>query len=127
MPFVSKVSSLGAVNATETNKTLIDTMTTPGGCTKIVGVCASLKSAGLTTLEGISGILELESDDTPWEGNQQFVLPQYQPLTSGVGALNPFIFPCNIKTYGGQRVKCSITNDMVLTVNPSYRIQLMYE
>lgn len=127
MPFFSKVTALTALNATETNKTEIGTLTTPGGATKIVGVLTSLACAGLTTLESISGILELESADSPWDGTQQFVLPMQNPLTSGSTALNPFIFPTNIKTYGGQRVVASITADKALTINPSARVQLMYE
>lgn len=123
------VSTLTAVNATETTKSLIDTLEIPQGCSKIVGVGAMPKAAGLTTLESISGILELECDNAQsgWGGTQTFPLPMMNPLTSGSVALQPYTHPCDIAVKPGYKIKGSITHDMALTINPSYRFWLVCE
>jgi len=81
------VGALTAVNATETVKSLLDTYTVPQGVTKLVEVGAQLTMAGLTTLEGVSFILELECDDSSsWGGTQQFVSDTVLPVTSGAAS-----------------------------------------
>lgn len=129
MGYKSIVSTLTAQNATETTKTLIDTITVPQGVKALVGVGGQMNGAGTTTLEGIAYIIELESDDmSPWGGTQQFL---------GVGAangngagwvgLNPYIHPCNIAVTPGAHIKCSTTFDLAQTINPSMRVQLVFE
>lgn len=59
------VTILTAQNATETNKTLIDTYTVPQSVSRLVEVGAMVQMSGVTTLEGVGGILEVESDDAP--------------------------------------------------------------
>jgi len=127
--YKSMVSVLTAQAATETTKTLIDTLTVPQGVRALVGVGSQINGAGTTTLEGVAYIIELESDDmSPWGGTQQF-------LGLGVGngngagwlGLNPYIHPCNIPVTPGAHIKVSATFDLAQTVNPSVRAQLVFE
>jgi len=90
------VSVLTAQNATETNKTLIDTYTVPQSVSKLIEVGAMVIIAGMTTLESIGGILEIESDDAPNWTTQQFVLDQITPLTNGAVCCKPTIHDVNI-------------------------------
>ena len=123
------VSSLTACNATETTKSLIDTLEMPVGTKRIIGVGCQVKAAGLTTLESISGILELECDNAQsgWGGTQTFPLPMQNALTSGSVALNPYTHVCDIPVKEGYKIKGSITHDMALTITPSYRFWLVVE
>jgi len=130
MAYKSMVSVLTAQNATETNKTLIDTITVPQGVKKLVGVGVNhmAGSGGGTTLENQSGILELESDDmSPWTGTQTFLTGTAAFLTSGSIYAPPFIHPCDIAVSPGAHVKCSTTFDLALTVGAKCRVQLVFE
>jgi hypothetical protein len=115
------VTVLTAQNATETNKTLIDTYTVPQSVTKLIEVGAVIHSAGMTTLEGIGGILEIESDDAPNWTTQQFVLDQITPLTNGVAALKPSIHEVNIPVTPGAHIKFSTTFNVATAVACSVR------
>lgn len=127
--FKSMVSVLTAQNATETTKTLIDTLTVPQGVKALVGVGYQISAAGLTTLEDITGIIELESDDmAPWGGTQQFLMGSVGTgVTSGVAAVAPYIHPTNIPVTAGAHIKASATYNKAQTVNPSTRVQLVFE
>lgn len=116
------VTALTAQNATETTKTLIDTYTVPQGVTKLVEVGAMISMAGVTTLESVSFILELECDDSStWGGTQQFASDTILPLTSGVAALPARVHDCNIPVQPGSHIKFSTTFNLALTINPSVR------
>ena len=123
------VSALTKVNATETTKSLLDTLEMPVGAKKIVGVGCQAMAVGLITLETISGILELECDNAQagWGGTQTFPIPMQNALTSGAVALNPYTHPCDIPVSEGYKIKGSITHDMDLTIQPSYRFWLVVE
>lgn len=127
--YKSMVSTLTAQNATETTKTLVDTLTVPQGVKALVGVGAQVSTAGMTTLEDVTAILELESDDmAPWGGTQQFLVNGMQTATtSGAVGLNPYIHPTNIPVTPGAHIKCSMTYNKAQTVNPSSRVQLIFE
>ena len=129
MGYKAMVSSLTAQNATETTKTLIDTVTVPQGVRELSAVAVQISSAGITTLEDLSGILELESDDmSPWAGTQQFCFSGVNTcVTSGVAALPLQLIPCKIAVTPGSHIKCSTTFNKALTINPSCRIQLIFE
>lgn len=129
MGYKSIVTDLTAQSATETTKTLIGTITVPQGVTKLVGVGSQMNGAGTTTLEGLAYIVELESDDmSPWGGTQQFLGCS---VANGNGAGwvfgNPFCHPTNIPVTGGSHIKCSTTFDLAQTINPSMRVQLVFE
>jgi len=115
------VSVLTAQNATETNKTLIDTYTVPQSVSKLVEVGAVIQMAGVTTLEGVGGILEVESDDAPNWTTQQFVLDEIIPLTSGMVQIKPTVHDVNIPVTPGSRLKFSTTFNVALTITPSVR------
>lgn len=116
------VTALTAQNATETTKTLIDTVTVPQGVTKLVEVGLQIDMPGVTTLEDVSAILELESDDSSqWGGTQQFVTDTIVPLTSGTVCLPAKIHDCNIPVQPGSHIKFSVTFNRALTINPSTR------
>lgn len=127
--YKSMISSLTAAEATETTKKLVDTLTVPQGVRSLVGVGAQVSTAGLTTLEDVTGIIELESDDmSPWGGTQQFLLNGMQTVvTSGAVALAPYIHPTNIPVTAGSHIKISVTFNKAQTVNPSVRAQLVFE
>jgi len=116
------VTALTAQNATETTKTLIDTYTVPQGVSRLVEVGTQVKTAGLTTLEDLGHILELECDDSSnWTGTQQFVSDGLPALTSGAAVMPSKVHDCNIPVQPGSHIKFSITYNMALTINPSTR------
>lgn len=116
------VGALTAQSATETTKTLIDTYTVPQGVTKLVEVGAQIQMSGVTTLEGVSFILELECDDSSnWGGTQQFVSDTVLPLTEGCYVFPSKVHDCNIPVQPGSHIKFSTTFNLALTINPSLR------
>lgn len=129
MAYKSAVGDLTAQNATETVKTLSMTFTVPQNVKRLIGVGSQVSSAGTTTLEDMTHIIELESDDmSPWGGTQQFLgLGICTCVTAASPALNPYLHPCDIPVTGGAHVKASVTFNKAQTVNPSTRIQLVYE
>jgi len=117
------VSVLTAQNATETVKTLIDTITVPQGVSKLIEIGWQMVMAGLTTLESVSSILELESDDmAPWGGTQQFCSPVIVPLTSGAVVIPINVHDCDIPVTPGSHIKMSTTFNVITTVTPSVRV-----
>lgn len=125
----SIVSILTAQQSTETTKTLVDTVLVPQGVKKLIGVSSQISAAGLTTLEDITGILELESDDmSPWGGTQAFLVGGVGTMTTGGQAvLQPYVHPTDIPVSPGSHIKCSHTFNKAQTVNPSTRVQLIFE
>jgi hypothetical protein len=116
------VTAQTAQNATETNKTLIDTYTVPQGVSRLVEVGMQINIPGVTTLEAVGAILELECDDSSvWGGTQQFVSDVIVPLTGGVPVLPSKIHDCNIPVQGGSHIKFSTTFAQALTINPLVR------
>lgn len=117
------VSSLVAQAATETTKTEIASVLVPLGVTKLVEVGAQLSMAGVTTLEGVSYILEVECNDSSfWGGTQQFASPSVLPLTSGVGVVPNLHRDVNIPVQPGAHLLMSVTFNSALTINPSLRV-----
>jgi hypothetical protein len=128
MAYKSVVSALTAQNSTETTATVVDTLTVPQGVSKVVGVGVESHAKGLTTLETVSGILALTSDDMAgWGGTQQFLMPMQNALTGGVVGLNPYIHPTDIPVSPGGHLILTATYDMALTITPSTRVQVIYE
>ena len=121
-------ASAGPITAHgDTVKTSIGTITIPKTVKKICGVwCYAAGGAGLTTLENLSGIFELESPDI---NLQPLALPLdiIACLTEGAGGFRPSIFPVDIPVGGGERVTCYVTIDMAQTVAGTCRFGLLYE
>lgn len=128
MGYKSIVSTQTAQSATETTKTLVDTITVPQGVSKLIGVGSQINGAGTTTLEGLAYIVELESDDmSPWGGTQQFIgVSMANGNGAGWCAVNPYIHPTDIAVTPGAHIKCSVTFNLAQTINPSSRVQLVF-
>lgn len=127
--YKSMVTVLTAQNATETTKTLIDTITVPQGVSKLIGVGSQISAGGTTTLEEQTHIIELESDDmAPWGGTQQFLGggSVNHMVTGGGSALPIYLHATDIPVTGGSHIKVSATYNKVQTVNPSTRCQLVF-
>lgn len=125
------VSTLTAASSTETTKQLIDTIEVPQGVTKLkkIGADPLAGTAGLTTLEGVSGILEVECDNaSQWGGTQQFLMPSATMVTSGLAKLGmaDMMHDCDIPVAAGNKLKLSATYDLALTINPKVRVQLVF-
>lgn len=128
--YKSMVTAATSMSATETTKTLIDTVTVPQGVKALVGVGIQILggTAGVTTLENVGGIVELESDDmAPWGGTQQFLTGALSVLTSGTAWVAPVVHPTNIPVTPGAHIKYSATMDLALTINNKVRGQLVFE
>jgi len=124
---VTKAQVSGATATGDTVKTLIDTLTVPQSVKRIVGVwCHALAGAGSTTLENITGIFELESDDSPLTP-MQFPLDCVVVLTSGSVGINPRVWPLNIPVSGGEKIRGYVTMDMAQTVAGKARFGFIYE
>lgn len=124
------VTALKAQDATETNKTLVGTLVVPQGVKRLVGIGDQVSSAGLTNLEDLTHIIEVESNDmSPWGGTQQFLAGGQIAtlLTSGVMALPVQVQPCSVAVVPGGSLSLSATFNRVLTINPSVRVQCVFE
>lgn len=112
--------------AGDTVKTKIDELQVPQSCKAIIGVwCHALAGAGLTTLENVTGIFELESPDVALQP-LQFPLEQVGVLTSGTPAIPTKVWPVNIPVSGGEKITGYVTMDMAMTVANKARFGLIY-
>jgi len=119
------VTALTAQNATETIKTSPATdYTVPQGVSRLVEIGLQIAMPGVTTLEGVSAILEVESNDAGegWGGSQQFVTACVVPLTSGTVVLPATIHDCSVKVTPGSHLVFGVTFNVALTINPSWRV-----
>lgn len=117
------VTALTAQNATETTATSPATdYTVPKGVSKLVEIGLQIVMAGVTTLESVSAILEIESSDASVFGVQQFATPVVIPLTSGIAVIPLSIHDCDIAVEPGSHLVFSVTFNVALTINPSWRV-----
>lgn len=118
------VTALTAQNATETTKTYTTVdYTVPQGVSKLSEVGLQISMAGMTTLEGISAILEIECDDSSqWGGTQQFVTDTMLPLTSGSCIFPARVHDVSIPVQAGAHLRFGVTFNTALTINPSWRV-----
>ena len=119
------VTALVAQNATETTKTQASTdgYTVPQGVSKLVEIGLQIVMAGVTTLESISAILEIESSDAAVFGVQQFVTPTIVPLGTDVAPVIPAaIHDCDIAVAPGSHLLFGVTFNAALTITPSWRV-----
>lgn len=105
----------------DTVKTSIGSITLTSKARKIVGFGAyATGGAGNTTLENVSGILEIESGDIS-------IAPQVYPLDTvsltgtGMAILSPRIWACDIPVRGQEVLTGYVTLDLAQTINPSAR------
>lgn len=115
-------SQCSAVTATgDTVKTSIGSITLTAKAKRIVGFGVyATGGAGNTTLENVSGILEVESPDIS-------IAPQIYPIDTisitgtGMAALSPRIWQADIPCRGGEILTGYVTLDLAQTINPSAR------
>lgn len=105
----------------DTTKTSIGNIQLSSRARKIVGVFVTWGGAGMTTLEGVTGILEVESSNVPQIQPFQVPLNASIPVTSGVANHEPKIWPCNLPVKGQEILTGYVTMDMTQTINPSAR------
>jgi hypothetical protein len=111
----------------DTVKTLIDTITLPAGAKGVLGVWSeAFCGAGMTTLENISGILELESPDINIQPCQVPLTPVVV-LTSGVGTPKIQTWALNWAVKGGERISGYITMDLAQTIALTGRFGLIVD
>lgn len=122
-------SIVSASTATgDTVKTLIDTVTLPAQTKRIVGFGMTiLGGAGMTTLENVTGIVELESSDYPNFAPQQYLLDQVGLTGTGMAALSPRIYPMNIPCKGQEKISVYVTMDLTLAINPKARAMFILD
>ena len=118
----------GAATASgDTVKTSLGTITLPAGAKQIVGAwVAGHGGAGMTTLENVSGILELESPDVNLQPCQ-IPLDTIAIVGTGMAAVPVKVWPMNVGVTTGVRVTGYVTMDQALAINPSVRFGLVVE
>lgn len=85
---------------------------------KILSVFAvSVGGAGITTLEDVTGRLEIESSSLPQIQPCQIPLTPVAVLTSGVAGVPVQNWPINLDVKGQETLTGYVTMDMALTVN----------
>jgi hypothetical protein len=117
------VGPLTAQAAAETTRTLIGSTLVPQGVKKLCEVGVQMIMAGMTTLESISFIFEIESTDmNPWNGVQQFTNDTILPVAPVNGVLMPAkVHDVNIDVVPGSHLDFYVTFNALLTINPSCR------
>ena len=125
MPTKSQVS--GIVAAGDTVKTTLGSLDVPKSAKRIIGVwCHAMGGPGNTTLENVTGIFELESPDLSLQP-LQFPLDCLTITGTGVGAINPRVFPVDIPVTGLETITCFVTLDMAQTLANTCRWGLIYD
>lgn len=118
----------GSTALGDTVKTSIGQVLLPTTAKRVVGFWGyALGGAGNTTLENVSGILELESDSLN-------LSPMQFPLdllactgTLGMAVLSPRVWPVNIPNVGGVTITGYMTLDMAQSIGNTGRWGLIYE
>jgi len=117
---------MAAVASGDTVKTTLGTIAVPTTLNRIVGLwCYATGGAGLTTLENISGIFEIEA---PGLSLQPLALPLeiVVVLTSGVAYHQVRVWPVNLTGVAGTALECFVTMDQALAINPDCRWGIIY-
>jgi len=113
--------------AGDTTKTSLGTITLPAGAKAIVGAWGyACGGPGFTTLENVTGIIELESTDLPIVPCQ-FPIEPTGMLTGGGVSSQIKVWPLNVPVNGGEHVTGYITMDMAQTVANTARFGLVVE
>jgi len=116
------VSVLKAQDATETVHTLIDTIEVPKEVSKLVEIGTQISSAGATTMEGVSWVMEVSCVNAPWGGGQQFASDSVVPVAPVNACLIPSkVHDCDLPVQPGMKLELWTWFNTVLTINPSVR------
>lgn len=110
----------------DTTKTTLGALTVPKKANRIIGFWAyAVGGAGVTTVENVSGIVELESPDISLQP-MQFPLDICVVLTSGVASWSPRVWNVDIPVSGGEEITCYVTMDLAQTVANTCRWGVIY-
>lgn len=115
--------------AGDTVKTSLGTITLPAGSRQILGAWAyAVGGPGATTLENVTGIVELESPDVNIQPCQ-FPLEQVAAVlgTGMATGLQTKVWPMNAPVRGTERITGYVTMDMAQTVANTARFGLVVE
>ena len=118
---------MAAVASGDTVKTTLGSITVPTNVKRITGVwCYATGGAGLTTLENVSGIFELES---PSLNLSPLALPLEIVVIVGTGVAShqARIWPLSIPNVAASTITCYVTMDQALAINPDCRWGLIYD
>lgn len=122
-----KYISGDATASGDTTKTSLGTITTPVGTKRLVGMWSYIGVAD-TTIEQVSGIVTLESDDVNLQPFQVPVSGAGGSLTSGGRAMgDPKVYPIEVPVPGQVKITGYITLDAALTINAKARWGLVIE
>jgi len=111
----------------DTVKTSLGTITLPANSKSLLGVWGYANGGpGMTTLEAVTGILELESPDVNLQPCQ-IPFEQANMLTGGATNQATKVWPLNAKVAGGERITGYGTMDMAQTVANTGRFGLVVE
>jgi hypothetical protein len=122
-----KYLSGASVAAGDTVKTSLGTITLPANSRQILGVWAyGVGGPGATTLENVTGIVELESPDVNLQPCQ-IPLEQVGMLTGGAFTVQSKVWPMNAQVHGTERITGYVTMDMAQTVANTCRFGLVVE
>ena len=118
----------GTATATgDTTKTSLGTLTVPATARRIIGIWGYASAgAAITTAEGVTGILELESEDLSLQP-LQLPLDVIVVLTSGAAAYSPRVWAVNIPVKGQEKITGYMTMDMAQTGALKGRFGLLYD
>jgi hypothetical protein len=113
--------------AGDTTKTSLGTIQLPAGTRTIVGAWGyAMGGPGFTTLENVTGIIELESPDINIQPCQ-FPLEPAGMLTGGGISSQTKVWPINASVKGGERITGYVTMDMAQTVANTARFGLVVD
>lgn len=123
MGYKSQVSASTALS--DTTEKLIDTLTVPGGVTKIVGIAGhALGGAGNTTLENVSGKLRIRNKSRGEEF--EFLLDCTVVLAQGVASVSPRVWPTDIVVAQSDQIEGYMTMDLAQTIGNTGRFMIIY-
>jgi hypothetical protein len=126
-PNMIKYIAGASTAAGDTVKTSLGTITLPANSKQLLGAWGyAIGGPGLTTLENVSGIIELESPDINIQPCQ-FPIEQAGMLTGGGVSLQNKVWPMNARVAGGERITGYVTMDMAQTVANTARFGLVVE
>jgi len=116
-----------ATASADTVETSLGTVTLPPNATKILAIgVGSPGGAGITTLEGVTGIFRVQCnglDVTPGK----FPIQGPQVLGTGGTFCDFMVWPVDWSPAANLQITFYITMDMALTVNSTFRGFVVYE
>ena len=116
-----------ATASTDTTEVTLGTVTLPANAKRILAVgLSACGGAGLTTLEGTSGIMRVSCNSID-VAPAKFPIPGVQVVTSGAVMSEPKMYPVDWQPASNCQVTFYFTCDMATTVANTYRGVVIFE